>query len=206
MSEVYSFALEAIRTQLYYGVEFDAGIKALIELYAQSAPLVGSAELRKLPFHKDVLGLYRWITHYLLDPVIPDSAQVFWIGLLNPFIDEDEIYIVASRFYDPYSTHCLWAFEEDNDYFTDTSYFHSPVLRGVAEHTREHLKLGMSLIGLGYVCLAVRDIFHEANPKAVLRGMISKAIVVGLDPLTYGGYAFCRLGYVYPHGLFVDAR
>ena len=45
-----------------------------------------------------------------------------------------------------------------------------------------------SLIGLGYVCLAVRDIFHEVNPKAVLRGMISKAIVVGLDPLTYGGY------------------
>lgn len=200
-----SESVKMIKELLYLRAEIDEGMMRLLEYCKQRAPEGPWQFFLELPITAGVFELYGWIADYLLSPLTSQPSQVLWIGILNPLIDEEELYILSSPYYDPYSDHCDWAFHTDGSPGGIATYGRSTVIRSIYELLQGRLEYpeGMATLALGFLSLAVRDIFAELNPSAVLKGMISKAVVVGLDPASYLRYSFCRIGYVYPHGLYV---
>jgi hypothetical protein len=205
MKHKYSIGLRKIRHLLYTGADIEQGLFELIDHCRFWAPSTVWDKIGDLPFKSDINHLYKWITKSILNVPLTEPIQVFWVGLLNPILDDQELYLLSSKFYEPYSVHCDWAFSYFGSHFPRASYSDSIVLRSISNKLYGSSKflIGMSVLGLGYVCLAIRDIFHELNPRILLGGMISRAVVVGLDPLSYLDYVFCRLGYIYPQGFHV---
>lgn len=144
--------------------------------------------LRKLDFEQDALELQTWLEHVLR--VEPPASEVdgLYFGLGEYQDDEREsgricrLDLVGGSGFDPNDEECPWAV--DPSYIPDVAPADSVVLKSMYRQVQlageRHSTLGEYVLGLGYGCLAVRQM-TEALCDRLLRDRSWCGLAVGFN-------------------------